>query len=285
MTTTDELPPFETRLLATLTDVVEERRSAVVAAPALARPRRTRAAVATAGVAAVALALVVAPGVTGGNGARAFDVRELQNGHIEVYWDRHLRDGRALQAELQEVGVDVEIVPTPASPSAVGSVVSYGGPALDEPGFEWGRAGSELVFTIDPEVFRGTVELHLAVEAMPGETYDIAEPVFQPGEILGGLHCAIGEPVRTEQLVPHLDGLGVDVIWETVVPDPAGDPAVAVGEEVDEVPTGQVLWGHAQDPETVRLHVLPDGASLDAEHYPPRISDVPCTPEQAAVWE
>lgn len=294
MTPTDELPPFETRLLAELTDVVEERRRAADAAPvhggdsdvATLQPRRTRIAVATAGVAAAGVALAVAPGLVTGGGDPAYAIRELPGGVIEVTMDDLFRDGEALGAELREFGVDVDVVPVPSSPSAVGGVYSLEGPdQAAEPGFVWGPDGSDLSFTIDPERFRGSFVLHLSVAAEPGEEYLLAEEVFEPGEVLGGLHCALGEPVRADQLVPHLAALGLTAEWTTIVPDPGGDPGVSFGERVASVPDGEVVSGYAVDATTVRFEVRPDGVSFAGDEFAPRLSDVPCTPDQAAAWD
>jgi hypothetical protein len=284
-TPTDQLPPFETRLLAELTDVVEDRRRAA-ASERVVRPRRTRYAVVTAGVAAIAVALAVAPGLTRDGGQRAFALRELPNGVLEVSYDRDLRDGRALEEELRSHGVDVGVRLVPSSPSAVGAIYGLEAPEQGtEPGFAWGPDGGEVAFVIDPELFRGEVTLHLSVAAAPGEPYELREEVFEPGEVLGGLHCALGEPIRADQLVPYLDELDLGVLWETIGPDPDGDPGVAVSEAIDDVPAGEVMWGYALDTDTVEVTVRADGVELDPEHWPTRLSDVPCTPEQAAAWD
>lgn len=285
-TPTDELPPFETRLLAELTDVVAERERTAAAARTPVRRRRTRLAVATAGVAAVATALALAPGLTRDSGQRAFALRELEGGVIEVRFERDFRDGRALEEELRSLGVDVELLAVPASPSAVGQIHSTEGPPPGEtPGFDWGLDGSDTAFTIDPTRFRGKLTFHLAVDPAPGEPYQIRQEVFEPGEVLAGLHCALGEPIRAEQLTPYLDDLGLAAEWALITPDPGGDPSLARVEPVDTVPDGEVLWGYAVDAGTVSFDVRPDGASLDTDHYSPRLSDEACTPEQAAAWD
>lgn len=295
MTTTDELPPFETRLLAELTDVVEGRQLAATAEADATRPdanvdvlapRRTRIAVATAGVAAAGVAIAIAPGLVTGGGDPAYAIRELPGGVIEVRMDELFRDGDALGAELREFGVDVDVVPVPSSPSAVGGVYSLEGPEQgEEPGFVWGPDGGDVSFTIDPEQFRGSFVLHVSVAAEPGEAYLVAEEVFETGEVLGGLHCALGEPVRAEQLVPYLDDLGLTAEWWTTVPDPDGDPDVTFSEQLDEVPAGEVTAGYAVDADTVRFTVRPDGVRFPDGAAPPRLSDEPCTPDQVAAWE
>jgi hypothetical protein len=285
VTPTDELPTFERRLLAELTDVVEERQRAAVERPSIGA-RRPRLLAAAAGVAAVAVAIALVPGATRDGGIPAYALREVEGGVLEVRFDTDFRDGRALEAELRSYGVDVEILTVPASPSAVGQIHGTEGPVPgEEPGFSWGRDGDDTAFLIDPARFRGRLTFHLAVEPEPGEAYSIREEVFEPGEVLGGLHCALGEPLRAEQLVPYLDDLGLDVVWHTIRPHPDGDPGMAIVDEVADVPDGEVMWGYAVDADTVSFDVRPDGAVFDPAYYAPRLSDVPCTPDQAAAWD
>lgn len=293
MTPTDELPPFETRLLAELTDVVEDRQRTAAAERTVVRPRRTRLAVATAGVAAVGLALAVAPGLTRDNGQRAFALRPLEGGVIELdVFDRDL-DGEALAAELGEFGIEVVVERMHASPSVVGRAEVFVGtesepfvPLKDRPGITLPDADGSVPFRvrIDPDEYDGEVLIRFLVETPPGEPYTMAQEVFEPGEVLGGLHCALGEPIRAEQLVPYVEELGLTAVWETIAPDPGGDPAVTYSERVGQVPDGEVMWGYAVDANTVALTVRADGVVLDHEHQPTRLSDVPCTPEQAAAW-
>ena len=55
--------------------------------------------------------------------------------------------------------------------------------------------------------------------------------------------------------------------------------------EVADVPDGEVMWGYAVDPATVSFDVRPDGAVFDPAYYAPRLSDLPCTADQAAAWD
>lgn len=250
------------------------------------RCRRRPTLAVAAGLAIVAAVLVVVTGVTPNGGSAAFAVRPLPNGLIEVDFDTDLRDGHALEAELREHGVEVDVVAVPSSPSAVGAVYGMAVPGQgEEPGLEWVETagGGTSSFTIDPAVFRGNITLHLSVEAAEGESYTLREEVFEPGEILGGLHCALGEPVRPIDVAPYLDELGVDAIWNVAAPV-EGDPSMMQEERTEQVPDGQVLWGYALDATTVEFTVKPDGVTLDGA-YQPRLSDLPCTPEQASRWQ
>lgn len=236
-----------------------------------------------AGPAVVAAALVVVQVLF--NSTPAFAVQQLPNGLIEVNASTEFRDGQALAAELRAYGIDIEITVIPSSPSAVGQVAVFqpgGGDYIPE-GLTFGKEGTSNVFnwTIDRELFteRLTVEMHVA--AREGEPYVIAEEVFEPGEVLGGLHCALGQPLRAQDVAPYLSDLGITPVW--LVISPTDDPTITYEEQVQEVPNGQVLWGYAQDATTIQFTVLPDGVKL-SEGYTARLSDIPCTSDQAAAW-
>jgi hypothetical protein len=237
-----------------------------------------------AAVAVTAAALVVVQGVFS-FGDPAFAVRELQNGLIEVKASDDFRNGDALAAELRAYGIDVEMVTTPASPSSVGRVAVFapGGGEYIPDGLTFGQEGTADVFnwTIDPDAFTETLTIQMHVAAQEGEPYVIAEGVFELGEALGGLHCALGQPVRAEDVQPYLAELGITPIW--LVISPTEDPTVIYEEQVSDTPAGQVMWGHSIDATTVELSVLPDGTNLSADHQP-RLSDVPCSADQAEAW-
>jgi hypothetical protein len=292
-TPTDELPPFETRLLAELADLVEDRRRAAVTERTVPRLRRTRLAVVTAGVAAAALALAVAPGLTRDSSQPAFAIRELEGGVIELQWfDRDL-DGEAVAAELAEFGVEVVVERMYASPSLVGRAEAFVGPGSElplqnRPGITLPDAEGSLTYRvlIDPDEYDGEVLIRFLVEPPPEEEYAMAEEVFEPGEVLGGLHCALGEPIRTEQLVPYLADLGLAVVWSTVTPHHNGENDTMQHDEVDDVPSGEVMRGVAIDAGTVHIEVRPDGVRFpNPADDRPRLSDLPCTPDQAAAWD
>ena len=216
----------------------------------------------------------------------AFAVRQLSNGLIEVNAGGQFRDGQALAVELRAYGIDVKITPIPSSPTAVGKVEVFapgGGDYIPE-GLTFGQDGTSDVFnwTIDPDLFTEQLTIEMHVAARPGETYVIAEEVFEPGEVLAGLQCALGEPLRAEDVAPYLAKLGVTPVW--LIKSPTDDPTITYEKQIQEVPHGEVLSGHALDDSTVQLTVLPDGVTLP-ETYTPHLSDVPCTPEQAAAWK
>lgn len=246
-------------------------------------PVRPRALALAAMAALALLAVTVTPWAPGGS-TRAFAVRPLPGGVIEVDWATDFRDGRALEAALRGYGIDIVIDPVPSSPTGVGTVVAFraGDGRLEAvPGLTFAPDGSR--FMIDPMVFQGPLTLQLGVEPRDGEAYRFREEVFEPGEVLGGLHCAAGTPLRAADVASRLPA-GIVAEWELALPIDGRDDGVAQMTPVDGVPDGEVLWGYAIDARTVALTVRPDGTVLP-EGFEPRLSDVPCTPEQAAAWQ
>lgn len=268
-----------------ITMPVDPATSTRLPAPVPARTLRRRVAFAV-GLAVAVAALVVIQG-TLFKGAPAYAVRPLPNGVIEISFATDLRDGNAIAAELREYGVDVAITTVPGSPSAVGELTAIapgGGDYIPEGLSYAGPDGTPGVFTwlIDPEVFHERITLQITVAARAGEPYVIAEEVFEPGEVLGGLQCALGEPVRAEDVASRLGDLGITPMWFVI--SPTDDPWTTYSEQVEDVPNGEILSGYAVDDTTVRFTVVPDGVTLSPEFGPARLSDVPCTPEQAAAW-
>lgn len=239
--------------------------------------------------AAAALVVAVVIGVAPWGSSSAYAIRQLPDGVIVIDWQADLRDGDDMAKDLRSFGIDVDVVASPATPSLVGHVLSTTLPGREPgpvEGITWGEDGSADVFTwrIDPNVFTGPLRIELGVAAKPGEAYSTAEEVFEPGEVLGGLHCALGEPVRAEQLVPYLKKLGLTARWDVISVIPGRSDAYSE-DTVDDVPDGQVLWGYAVDSGKVRFSIVPDGVDLSGiDGLEPRLSDVPCTPEQAGGW-
>ena len=252
-----------------------------------ARPQRASRHVLTlaAGAAFVAVVLVLVQGVFS-NGSRAFAVKELPNGVVEVDVLAQFRDGDALAAELRQYGIDVMITTVPSSPSLVGEVEVFapgGGDYIPE-GLSFGADGTPEVFNlkIDPNLFTEQLTIELHVAAREGERYLLATSVFEAGEVLAGLHCAVGEPLRAEDMAPYLADLGLTPVWLAV--SPTDDPSITNEEEIPGIPNGQVLSGFARDAANVEFKVLLDGVTLP-DIYGADLSDVPCTPEQAAAWD
>jgi len=239
-------------------------------------------------VALVAVALVVASSVWRG-GTSAYAIRQLPNGKIEVDWSANSfrPNADAIAADLRDFGIDVQITTRPASPSAVG-VVSESFPMNEDadgppPGLEYEKDGS--TWLIDPKVFDRPLTLIVNVTAVPGERYMYANSVFMPGEVLAGLQCALGEPLRATDVAARLSDLGLTPDW--IVIDPASVTADGYEEHhVSEVPDGVIYDGYAIDDATVQLEVVPRGLSLsDVVPAPDPPSRAPCTPELEAAWK
>lgn len=258
-----------------------------------AQPRAIRRVIAlAASLVVVALVLVLVSGVLPRTSTPAFGFRQLPNGTIVVSDTADLRDPSALEAKLREFGVDVNVVSLPVSPSLVGIAQAFGpspmgpdenGDYTSPPGISYGAPGSPdaLTMTIDPMVFHGPVTIELYVRALPGEQYQVSQSVFDPGEVLGGLQCALGEPLRAADMASRLPALGSTPVWYVV--SPTADPSITQETRVGTVPQGVILSGYALNDSTVEFRVGLDGVTL-----PPgaqeRLSDVPCTAALAAPW-
>lgn len=242
-------------------------------------------------IAAVAIALAVVPDLL--SGTPAYAIRQLPNGVIVIDWsmDSFSPNADAIAADLREYGVDVEITTITASPSAVGEVMATfpgeGGSQLPQ-GLSIGKEGTPEAFTwtIDPRVFHGPVTLQVSVPAREGEHYQISNGVFEPGEVLGGLQCALGEPLRAADVAARLGDLGLTPVWSVTSPmfNVTADGYNIQEHQVAEVPDGVILSGNALDDATVQFTVAPDGVAL-SEYPPAALPDVPCTAEQAAAWK
>lgn len=238
------------------------------------------------GVAIVAAVLVLSQGLMS-EGDRAFAVKQLPNGVLEIDASTQLRDGEALAAELREYGIDVDIRTVPSSPSVVGGVAVFapgGGDYIPEGLSYGGPPGTPETFKmlIDPAVFREKLTIELHVAPRDGERYLLAASVFEPGEVLGDLHCALGEPIRTEELIPYVDELELTPLWLVITP--TDDPSITNSEQVSTPPPGRVLSAHPHDPSTVEFQVLADGVTLP-DFYFSEYSGSPCTPAAASAWE
>lgn len=273
MNDAEQLHGFEARLLSALTDVVRENNTdnstpvaATSRASAHGRNPVRMGAVAAAVVAVIAVATVLPGGTT-----RAYAVRQHPGGVLEVTWDDEL-DPEALEATLRKHDIDVTVVTEVVSPSLVGKVTGMG-PVRDQlqGAFRWGEQTSS--FTIDPALFEGPFHILVSVAAKEGQDYAGAAEVFEQGEVLGGLQCAVDGPLRSEHVAEQLETMGLTAEWQVV------------GQEnfKDGVPAGEVVWGHARNARTVSLGVHLDG---DTATYGKSalLQGKSCTPEHAAPW-
>lgn len=213
---------------------------------------------------------------------------------VVVNWVRDLRDGSAIGEGLRAYGVDATVRAVPASPSRVGRVLTVAVNGVETGamprGVSWGADGTDEVFTwrIDPTTFQDSIQIEIGVEPEPGEPYVVAESAFAPGEVLGGLHCALESldlPVTAAAVDKQVRRLDLDVHWfqMTEATDSAsGD----LGEEVPSrtPPAGTVLDVQPIDSRTVRVSVAPPGASPTAPIFTPVRPSAACTPELASRW-
>lgn len=239
--------------------------------------RRVRPRVlATAGLAVVVFAMLAfISGSLPQTSSSAYAAREFPSGLVQVVWDGEL-DGERLAATLLEYGVDADVETQPTSPSIVGKVVGLGphekqGTAA----FAWSE--HESSFTLDPSVFQGKFFILVNRAPRAGEQYAAAADVFAPGEVLDGIQCvAPGEPLRAHDVARHLDRLDQKVLWNVL--NSSDRSTVTRG-----VPSGEVLWGHARDADTIHITVRPEGEASHADRSHP-LEGRDCTPERAAPW-
>lgn len=264
-----------------------------VAHPATVTPlrrRRTWPQIAAAACVAALVAAVAVAGLLPGTSEPAYAIT-VEDGVVVVNWMRDLRDGEQIGEDLRLYGIDATVRAVPASPSRVGRVLTVavnGLKAGEMPqGVSWGADGTDEVFTwsIDPSQFTEAIEIEIGVEPDPGDPYTAAESAFAPGEVLGGLHCALGEPVTAAAVDKQLRRLDLDVRWFRVR-EAAGSDA---GDLADEVPastrpTGTVIDVQPIDAGTVRVTVAPPGAPLTAPIFTPVRPSAECTAELANRW-
>lgn len=214
----------------------------------------------------------------------AYAISETADGLLQINILADFRDGDALARDLKDRGIDARVETVPASPSMVGTV-ELGSTDLPAVGLEVGGAdGTSEVFdwTIDPSKFSGTLIVTVFVEAENGEPFGAAQEIFEPGEKLAGLHCALGEPMRATDVDRYLDQVGLTAQWWVVTP--TDDPSITNSERVDQAPEGIVLSGHAIDNSQASFEVLLDGQTLSggSAGY---ISDFACAPGAADLWD
>ena len=244
-------------------------------------------AVAAAAAVVVVVALV---GLVPGTSSPAYAIT-VDRGVVVVNWMRDLRDGSTIGKDLRGYGIDATVRAVPASPSLVGRVLTVAVNGVDTgempPGVSWGADGTDDVFTwrIDPSVFKESIQIALGVETEPGKPYVTAESAFAPGEVLGGLQCAVPEPITSAAVDEQLRRLGVDVRWFRVV----AAAESAGGDRSEEVPSatapaGTVINAQPINDRSVRVTVAPPGASLASPMFEPVRPAAECTPELASRW-
>lgn len=247
-------------------------------------PRTGRRWVLAAGVAALATFMFLGQGLFTDT-QEAFAIKQLPSGALEINVVAQLRDGEALAAELRSYGIDATTRSVPASPGLVGQVSIFTDPPLEGPvaGLTFGPDGSADVFnwSIDPFVFKHRLVLEVYTTPESGQPYENAQSVFEPGEALDGLNCAIGEPMAAAAMAPFVVAAGMTPQWFVI--STTDDPSIYSEAQVDAVPTGEVFSAYPIDSNTIRVSVLPLGETMAPEYRSP-LAGGPCTPERAARW-
>jgi len=226
--------------------------------------------------------------------------------------------GEPLRAALEAAGVEVAIFEVPVPANLVGNVVALTDDPVERQSWEEFGVGGALYSNqrILPDRIEGTLWLAVGVATPPGERFRYvtgANP-FASGEVLGGVHCALGEPeepVTAARLDEVAARLGLTIEWraQTLVdtppttieipgptPMPSEIPARvdAIWQPVDERPEGVVQQVYQEGGELLMVDVIPTGTPevrYDAEDgtssrgpglsLPTRQADqeAPCTPE------
>lgn len=234
----------------------------------------------------VAGILALVPGLLGGERA-VFAVRPLDDGRIEIdLLAAATTDADTVAEELRQHGVDVTVDPVSAPRSLVGDILGFSGSHVGGPGGEWPPAGLTLdpaddptAMQIDPAVFRGSLEVDVAVPVAPGQRYDYVGEAFSNGGALEGVACEIGDPIRVEDLLPHLRDRGLSAHWAVISGaqrnETGGHTFTTPGEPSLVAPSsGEVITADELSPDLVRITVLPD--EIVAPYITTYLDDFPC---------
>jgi hypothetical protein len=179
---------------------------------------------------------------------------------------------------LRAAGIDVTVDLVPASPSLVGQIDGVG---VDEgPGLVINDDWSQ--WTIDPAVFRGTVQLTGFRAPEPGEEIEVFGNAFAAGEPLAGVTCELEWPFTAEALAEAAATTGLTLRYATDelafeaegadaedVAAAAAELETELGREVGRIsavpPAGYVGSAQASADGVVDVYVEPDPAAVPSE--------------------
>lgn len=294
MGNTQELNGFEQRLLLELRGVVADGGLSPAATRSSTRPRSWGAgpwrwAVLVPVAAALVVAVVAGPALVGppARGSSAYAVQILPDGRIHVRVAADFDEGRRLERELRDAGVDVDVISVTSHPRLVGTI-EFPQHQLAKEGLEAGKGE----FWIDPLRFTGTVEVLINVAAEPGEEWRQAPSVFHPDEPLGGLPCALPGPLGTATLERYARDAGITTfVWWVTEGDPKARSRNVTRSGAR--PEGEVEHAELVAPGKLRVGVRP-AAVVDRFGHAGRPSmnlnvhespEPACTPELAARWQ
>ncbi len=223
-----------------------------------------------------------------------------------------------LRAALAGAGVTVTTFEVPVADTLVGNAVALTADAEEHASWdEFGVPGHLLYgnLRVFPDRTGGTVWLAVGAPTPVGEPYGYSAGLspFAPGEVLGGVHCALGEPeepVTAARLDEVARRLGLTIEWRaltledvppatTVFPGPTPSPSEMPGRvetswaPVEQRPDGAVQNIYEHGKGLLSVDVIPAGTPevrYDAEdgsssrgpglYLPYRQADhLPCTPE------
>ena len=292
---TEDLRGFEGRLLLELRQVVRERGEATSTRPksiSQVLPVRgghgRRWALAASVVVVAVLALSMGPTIftPRGSGSSAFAVDVLEDGRIHVRVAADFDEGARLQERLREEGVKAQVIPVKSHPALVGTI-EFPQHQLRSDGIDRGKGE----FWIDPERFRGTVEVLVHTATRPGEEWSQAPSVFHPDEPLGGLPCVLEGPMDTALLESYARSVGITrFAWSLLEGDPRGSSR-GVKQRAAR-PDGEVEHAERVAPDKIRVAVRPPDAikryghalrpsmNLNVHESP----EPPCTADLTARW-
>jgi hypothetical protein len=126
-----------------------------------------------------------------------------------------------LDAAFAKQGLKITVRLVPSSPSAVGTVVSFGesNPGVSQvrplQGGSCMSGGGGCAIGIEiPRSFTGEGTIYLGRPAKPGETYEASNSAFAPGE---WLHCSGLLGARVAAALPVLESKHLSIEWRELV--------------------------------------------------------------------
>lgn len=245
------------RLEAVLTDAID------ATSRPTARRRKTAARVAIA-AGALALGVILALGTpTSAPPAAAIDVI-AEDGYVTILLREIEADPAETQRQIRAAGLNVELLPVPASPTAVGRL---GGILRAE-------GGAQDVTLVDSDgttargirIAKGStqrIEIQIGRRARPTESYQITGDPYKPGEPLG---CTNLYGKKVADAKPTLDRLGLTISWQRYDPTSGQMVRVSQSDVLDEFITD--AFSHSPTHLTIYTNGIPRSPLLNPPSHP-----------------